>query len=210
MIIGTLAVSNGASPFAAMAQSVLFFAGASQTVMWELYGSGNPGWVIVLAIFAVNFRLVLYSAAIGRKLEPLSKSKMFAALFLLQDISLAAGMKRSEGHGGLTLGYYMGLSLVLYVVWLVATAIGIGFGALIDDPKEVGLDMLVPVYFLMLVMGFRSKPNAAVIFIISAGAAAVTYGLVGSPYHIAVGGIAGMALAAIFARPQPGPKTSHV
>ena len=42
MIVGTLAINNGATPFAAMMQSTLFFAGASQTVMWELYGLGNP------------------------------------------------------------------------------------------------------------------------------------------------------------------------
>ena len=201
MIIGTLGVSTGASPTAVMAQSVLFFAGASQTVMWELYGLGNPVWVVVLAIFAVNFRMVLYSASIGRKLEPLSKPKMTGALFLLQDISLAMGMKRAERPQGLSLTYYLGLSLVLYVVWLVATAIGVVFGALIDEPRTVGLDMLVPVYFLMLVMGFRAKPNAAIIFISSAGTAAVTYVALGSPYHIAVGGLVGMIVAALLARP---------
>ena len=202
MIVGTLAVSNGASPFAAMTQSVLFFAGASQTVMWELYGLGNPGWVVVLAIFAVNFRLVLYSAAIGRKLEPLPKSRMAAALFLLQDISLAVGMRRADRPAGLSFAYYMGFSIVLYGVWLVASAIGITFGALIEDPRQVGLDMLVPVYFLMLVMGFRAKPNAAFIFIASVGSASLIYVLVGSPYHIAAGGIAGMMVASLLARPR--------
>lgn len=202
MIVGTLAINNGATPFAAMMQSTLFFAGASQTVMWELYGLGNPVWVITLAVFAVNFRMVLYSAAIGRKLEPLSKSKMTSAMFLLQDISLSLGIRRADRPKGLSYSYYMGLSLVLYVVWLLATALGVVFGALIDEPKTVGLDMLVPVYFLMLVMGFRTKPNAALVFVSSAGTAAVTYVLIGSPYHIALGGLVGMVVAAALARPE--------
>ena len=202
MVIGTVAINNGASPFAAMVQSTLFFAGASQIVTWELYGLDNPIWVIALAIFAVNFRLVLYSAAIGRKLEPLAKPKMASALFLLQDISMAIGLKRSETHSRLTYPFYMGLSLVLYLTWLVATALGIVFGQLIDDPKLIGFDLMVPVYFLILVMGFRSKPNAAIIFAVSVISSALVYIYLGSPYHIGAGGLAGMFIAAALARPQ--------
>lgn len=202
LVVGTLGVNSGAGFTEVMLQSALFFAGASQTVMWELYPAGNSIWVIALAIFAVNFRLVLYSAVIGRRLDTRSKPKVFSALFLLQDISMAVGLKRADRHGGLTWRYYMGFSIVIYFVWLIATALGAGFGALITEPRAVGLDMLVPIYFLCLVMGFREKPNAAVIFGVSAGVAMVTYLLVGSPYHIATGGLCGMFAAAMLAR-QP-------
>jgi len=200
MVVGTLGVNNGGSPLEVMLQSALFFAGASQTVMWELFGAGTPVWVIPLAIFAVNFRLVLYSAAIGRKLEPLSKPKMASALFLLQDIAMAVGMKRADSPRGLSYGHFMGVNAVLYVVWLIATGMGVIFGQLIDDPKAVGLDMLVPIYFLLLVMGFRGKPNMALVFTVSACVAGATYYLVGSPYHIAAGGLAGMFVAASVAK----------
>jgi predicted branched-subunit amino acid permease len=203
IVVGTLGINNGGSPFDVMLQSTLFFAGASQTVMWELYGAGTPVWVIPLAIFAVNFRLVLYSAAIGRKLEPLSKPKMISALFLLQDIAMAVGMKRADSPRGLSYGHYMGINLVLYFTWLIASAVGIVFGQLIDDPRAVGMDMLVPVYFLLLVMGFRTKPNMALVFMVSAGIAALVYALVGSPYHIAAGGLSGMLAAALAAKPEP-------
>ncbi len=202
MVVGTLGVNSGASFAEVMLQSLLFFAGASQTVMWELFPAGNPVWVIALAIFAVNFRLVLYSAAIGRRLEPQPKTKMLAALFLLQDISLAVGLQRADRPGGLSWHYYMGLSLVLYVVWQASTALGAGFGVLITNPQAVGLDILVPVYFLCLVMGFRAKPNAAIIFAISAGVAALVYLTLGSPYHIGAGGLSGMLVAALLTKPH--------
>ena len=112
-----------------------------------------------------------------------------------------------EEVGHLSWGYNMGLAAVLYVVWLAATAVGIGFGALITDPRAIGLDMLVPIYFMLLVMNFRSKPNAAVICGTSAVICALVYAFLGSPYHIAAGGIAGMALAAVLAKPavtEPG------
>ena len=203
MVVGTLGVNNGGSLADVMLQSALFFAGASQTVMWELFPGGNPIWVIALAIFAVNFRLVLYSAAIGRRMEPLSKPKMFSALFLLQDISLAIGMQKADSPTGLSWHFYMGLSLMLYINWLVAAAIGAGFGSLITDPHSVGLDILVPVYFLGLVMAFRAKPNAALIFVSSAVTATIAFIYLGTPYHIGVGGIVGMSVAATLARPKP-------
>lgn len=202
IVVGTLGVNNGGSAIDVMLQSALFFAGASQTVMWELFGAGTPVWVIPLAIFAVNFRLVLYSAAIGRKLEPLSRPKMASALFLLQDVAMAVGMKRADSPRGLSYSYFMGFNLVLYVSWLASSAIGTIFGQLIEDPKAIGLDMLVPVYFLLLVMGFRTKPNMALVFVVSAGVAAIVYAVVGSPYHIAAGGLAGMMVAALVAKPQ--------
>ncbi|EFL90831.1 AzlC family ABC transporter permease [Ahrensia sp. R2A130] len=201
LVVGALAIKSGGGAVEAMLQSVLFFAGASQIVMWELYGLSSPLWVIALAVFAVNFRLVLYSAAIGRKLEPLPKRKMVGALFLLQDLSLAVGLRRADEVGRLSWGYHMGLASVLYVVWLAATAVGIGFGSLITDPKAIGLDMLVPIYFMLLVMNFRTKPNAAAICGTSAVMCALVYYALGSPYHIAAGGIAGMALAAMLAKP---------
>ncbi|MDD9909178.1 MAG: AzlC family ABC transporter permease [Ahrensia sp.] len=200
LVVGTLGVNAGAGFWDVVLQSALFFAGASQTVMWELFPGGNPIWVIALAIFAVNFRLVLYSAAIGRQLEPLSKPRLLSALFLLQDVSLAMGLKRVETDRGLSWHYYMGLSLVLYVIWLTATATGAAFGVLITEPRLFGLDVLVPIYFLCLVMGFRSKPNAAIIFAVSASVAATTYLLVGSPYHIGAGGLCGMGVAALLAK----------
>lgn len=202
IVVATLGVNNGGSAFDVMLQSALFFAGASQTVMWELYGAGTPLWVIPLAIFAVNFRLVLYSAAIGRKLEPLSKPKMASALFLLQDVAMAVGMKRAESSRGLSFGHYMGINLALYAVWLLGSATGVVFGQLIDDPKSVGLDMLVPVYFLLLLMGFRSKPNMLIVFVVSASVSALVYWLIGSPYHIAAGGLSGMLVAALVAKPE--------
>ena len=202
IVVGTLGVNSGGSPFDVMLQSTLFFAGASQTVMWELFGAGTPVWIIPLAIFAVNFRLVLYSAAIGRKLEPLSKPKMASALFLLQDIAMAVGMKRAGSSQGLSYGHFMGINLVLYFTWLIASAVGIVFGQLIDDPKAIGLDMLVPIYFLLLVLGFRGTPNMVPVFAMSAVVAALVYAFIGSPYHIAAGGFSGMLIAAMMAKPK--------
>ncbi|MEN0087673.1 MAG: AzlC family ABC transporter permease [Pseudomonadota bacterium] len=201
IVVGALAARADWPLSAALLQSALFFAGASQVVTIELFGEGQPIWVIALAVFAVNFRMVLYSAAIGRKLEPMPASRVIGVLYLMQDISLVMGLKRAERRR-LTFGYAMGNAVMIYGAWVVFTGVGVVFGNFIEDPEAVGLDMLVPIYFLLLALGFRSKPNSVWVFASSALAATAAYVALGSPYHIAAGGVCGMVCAALLAKPK--------
>ncbi|MCR2260307.1 hypothetical protein NSX25_24040, partial [Salmonella enterica] len=59
----------------------------------------------------------------------------------------------------ITFVWYMGLAIPLYLSWVIEAYIGATFGGMIGDPKAIGLDMLLPIYFLGLVMGFRSRTN---------------------------------------------------
>ena len=61
LLFGALAVDNGFSVFEATLMSATVFGGASQMVGIELFGQKVAPWLIVLSIFAVNFRHVLYS-----------------------------------------------------------------------------------------------------------------------------------------------------
>ena len=47
----------------------------------ELFGQNIAPWLIVLSIFAVNFRHVLYSAAIGRRIGHWPAAQQAIAFF---------------------------------------------------------------------------------------------------------------------------------
>ncbi|MDA4630854.1 AzlC family ABC transporter permease, partial [Escherichia coli] len=68
LLFGALAIDNGFTVFEAVLMSAAIFGGASQMVGIELFGHNIPAWLIVFSIFAVNFRHVLYSAAVGRRI----------------------------------------------------------------------------------------------------------------------------------------------
>jgi predicted branched-subunit amino acid permease len=68
MLFGALAVDNGLTVGQAVLMSATVFAGASQMVGLELFGADIAPWIVVLSVFAVNFRHVLYSAALGRRI----------------------------------------------------------------------------------------------------------------------------------------------
>ncbi|MDR7035074.1 putative branched-subunit amino acid permease [Mesorhizobium sp. BE184] len=71
------------------------------------------------------------------------------------------------------------------------------FGSLIPDTHALGIDFLLPIYFLGLVMGFRKRPLWLPVVAASAVASIIAYKTVGSPWHVTIGAMAGILFAAI-------------
>ena len=196
LLFGALAVDNGFTVAEAVLMSASIYGGASQMVGLDLFGAKIAPWLIVLSIFAVNFRHVLYSGAVGRRIRhwpPLQKAVGF---FFLVDPQYA----ESEIKGGrgeeITFAWYMGMALPIYVCWVIEAGIGGTFGNLIPNPRALGLDFLLPIYFLGLAMDFRRRPFWLPVVVSSAIASVIAYKTVGSPWHVTIGAAAGIILAA--------------
>jgi len=198
LLFGAVAVQNGLSVGEATLMSIMLFAGASQLVGLEMFGQKMAPWLIVLSIFAVNFRHVLYSAAIARRLRPWTRTQRLVAFFFLTDPQYAYSEKQAAA-GRLTFVWYMGFGLALYSFWVVETALGAAFGNLIPDPYALGIDFMLPIYFLGMVMDFRKRPLWLPVVGASAVASTVAFYLVGSPWHVTIGAAAGILLAALMA-----------
>ena len=76
--------------------SATIYAGASQMVGLDLFGAKVAPWLIVLSIFAVNFRHILYSASIGPKIAHYTRLQKAIAFFFLIDPAYAEAEKRYE------------------------------------------------------------------------------------------------------------------
>ena len=203
LLFGVVAVDNGFTIAETVFMSATVFAGASQMVGIELFGQEIAPWLIVFSIFAVNFRHVLYSAVVGRKLGHWSAAKKAAGFFFLIDPTFAEMERRSEAGSKSSFAWYMGLSLPIYVCWVVEGGIGATFGRLLPDTHALGFDFMLPIYFLGLVMSFRKRPLWLPIVAASAAASMIAYKTVGSPWHVSIGAAAGILLAA-FAVPANG------
>lgn len=194
-VFGAVAVDRGWSPWEALLASAIVYAGASQYVMLDLHGQGVAPWAIVLTVFAVNFRHVLYSAAIGRRMGAFSPAGKAAAFFFLVDPQFADAERRSR-EAVLTPAFFFGYAAAMWATWMAANAAGVLFGALIEDPAAWGLDLVLPLYFLALVVAQRGAPRFAGTVAASAAAALVAFHALGTPWHVMAGGLAGMAFAA--------------
>ena len=210
LLFGALVAQAGLGPLDAMVMSATVYAGASQMVAVDLFGNGVPAWAIVLSVLAVNFRHVLYSAAVAPAFSLFPPGRRAVAFFLLIDPQFALAERRREAGYSVSFSWYLGLACPIYVLWIAEAGLGASFGATIDDPRALGLDMILPVYFLALVMGFRSRRNWAAVVATSGTVAVVAFLTVGSPWHVSLGALAGVAVAAILppprALPRPGTK----
>jgi predicted branched-subunit amino acid permease len=198
MLFGALAVQNGLSFGETVLMSATVFGGASQLVGIELFGQHVPAWLIVFSIFAVNFRHVLYSAALGRRLAHWTGAQRAIGFFFLTDPQFAEAEARAEQGTPVTFAWYMGMALPLITVWIGGTAVGAWFGGMISDASWLGVDFLMPIYFLGLVIGFRRRPLWLPIVLASGAASVLAYHTVGSPWHVSLGALAGILLAVVF------------
>lgn len=205
-LFGAIAVGNQLTVAEATLMSATVFAGASQLVGIELFGHHVPAWLIVLSVFAVNFRHVLYSAAIAPFLGHFTGPQKAIALFLLTDPQFAQTLARGERDAPVSFAWYMGFATTLYVPWVSMTAVGAAFGSLIGDPAAWGIDVLLPIYFMGLVLGFRRRDNFLAVVIVSAAASVLAHRYVGSPWHVSLGALAGVVVAALLPPRKPDPK----
>lgn len=197
VLFGAVAVDNGLTVGEATLMSMTVFAGASQLVGMDLFGHHVPGWLIVLSIFAVNFRHVLYSAALNRYIGHFSVGQKLAAFFLMTDPQFAEAARESRSNPPVSFHWYMGMGITVYVFWAALSFLGAYLGKFIGDPKAIALDVLLPVYFLGLVMGFRKQAGWLPIVISSAlGSMAGIY-LFGSPWHVTSGALVGVLVGAL-------------
>ncbi len=196
-LFGAVAIDNGLTIYEATLMSGVIYAGASQLVGIELFNQNLPAWLVVLSIFAVNFRHILYSAAMVRIVPEWSFAKKAFGFFFLVDPQFAESVRLKETNRSVNFACYMGYAVIVYVLWMVSTVLGASLGNLIGDPKAAGLDVLLPIYFMGMVLGFRKRASFYPVMLASAVGAIAAYHFVGSPWHVSIGAATGILLAVI-------------
>ena len=192
------------SAFEAIMMSATIFAGASQLVGLNLFGQHIPAWIVILSIFAVNFRHILYSASLGRSIGQWSFIRQAIGFFFLVDPVYAETERRAEQGENVYYSWYMGMIFVVYVGWVGMTGLGTVFGNFLEDSHTWGIDFLLPIYFMAMLMGFRKRPFWLPIVIVSAASSIIASKTIGSPWHVSVGAAVGILTAVLFA-PAPDP-----
>jgi len=183
-----------------MAMSLFVFAGASQLTAAGLFASGAPGLSIVAATFVINLRHILLTATLAPALRKLSLPHRLALAFGVTDESFAIAVKRvTEGSAGPALLW--GTIASLYVSWQSSTIAGLLLGGVIPDATMLGLSLVFPLSFLILLLPYlRGKPAWAAAVVAGVTALAARLLIPGSWYLVigaVAGSIAGAALEAM-------------
>lgn len=198
LLFGAVGVQNGLSVWEATLMSAAIFGGASQMVGIELFGQRIAPGLVIFSILAVNFRHVLYSAAFGRLIGHWPAWQKAIGFFFLTDPQFAES-ERVQGPGRpLSFAWYLGVGLPLWVLWFLEAFVGAWFGRSLPNTHALGIDFLLPIYFMGLLLGFRTRPLFVPVVIASAAASMLAYATVGTPWHVSLGALAGIVVAFVW------------
>lgn len=169
---GVMGLTAGLTSLETVMMSLLVFAGASQFIAITMLGAGIASWsIIVLTTLLVNLRHMLMGASLAQYMVQQSATRRVLLSFLLTDEAYAMTISRIH-QSGYSDAYHLGVSVSLYVIWGLATIVGVLVGSYIPDPLAWGLDFAMPATFLVLLFP-RITDRVSVLVCIVAGLIAV-------------------------------------
>lgn len=205
LVLGAQAAQKGLSVFEVPLMTGLNFAGGSEFAAIGLW-SWPPNILLIVAItFLVNSRHLLMGAALSPYLRHLRRRRALPALYWMCDESWAMGLADAQRRAAagaepaFSMAYFLGLSAVFYVSWIVCTTAGAAVGPLLGNVQDYGFDMAFPATFLVLMRGMWRGFRAARPWLVSLVAAGATYLLVPGAWYVAAGAFAGVVSAWVLA-----------
>lgn len=177
IIFGALAVSYGFSYLATLGMSIFVFAGSSQFIAMTLIAASTPILVIVVTVFVVNIRHMLYSISLIPNIKNLGKWQRVPFAFWMTDESFAAlsRFKLTEPTDAQLQQYYWGSAIAMYVNWVLCTWLGILLGQQMPNMMEWGLDIAMVLAFIAIVIPSIKHKAHCVCALVALLSAALTY-----------------------------------
>jgi 4-azaleucine resistance transporter AzlC len=142
---GVLAKTAGIGIVAATVMSATAFAGSAQFAVATILDDGGTVLAAILAAVFLNARYIAIGVSVAA-IVPGSRLARFVEAQLIVDESWAL----SGRSGRFEWPILAGAGLLLYVLWVAATALGSLAGGALDDPDALGFDAAFAVLFLAL------------------------------------------------------------
>lgn len=149
---GVLAVKNNIPPSLAVAMAVLMFSGSGQFVFASLWGAGAGILSVIAAVFIVNLRYLLMSAAESPWLARLPRGRRFLLGLGLTDETFAVHITALQGGWPLSPATMYICNSATHLAWVMGCAVGAFCGELVNDVRPLGLDYALTAMFLALLV----------------------------------------------------------
>lgn len=195
---GAAASAKGLSLVEALLMSALVYAGVAQLVAMELW---RPEWTwgaiagLAFVTATVNARSILQGASLQPWFARYPRLVNALQLFVFTDANWLIGT-RYRAEGGRDLGVVVGAGLCLWTVWLIATIPGYLLGSLVADPRQYGIDLVMPIFFAAMIVPLWRGRRAALPWIVAGVVALVVSKLVDGYAFIIIGALSGALVGA--------------
>lgn len=186
----------GLSAAQTLAMSLLVFAGASQFTAAGLFAAGAGGPSIVLTTLIVNLRHLLLSASLAPRLRRLALWQRAGLAFGLTDESYAVSVQRVlDGQAGASL--LLGANASIYVCWQISTLLGLSLGGLLPDPAALGLHLVFPLSFLVLLLPYLRTRVGRTAALVAGVVALLGRLMLPGSWYILIAALAGCLIGAL-------------
>lgn len=203
VVTGVAMVKSGLTENAALAMTLLVFAGSAQLSSLPLIASGAPIWLVFLAGLVVNLRFIIFGAALYPYFSNLSWQKRLAYGYFTTDSAFVIFMPKfgdAKVRGTQEQQwFFLGAIAPGWLTWQVSSIIGIYLGALV--PESWSLDFAAVLALMAVTVPLASSRPVLVAIMASGVVAWVTQLLplrLGLALSVVAGIVAGIIAERVF------------
>lgn len=193
MAFGALAAQRGLSLLETVLMSGVVYAGASQFVALEMWPEITTlGGIAVMALVTatVNMRFILMAASLRPWFGTLPRWQSYPALFTITDPGWLIAMNY-HAKGGRDAAILVGGGLTFWALWAASAAPGYLLGALVSDQKAFGFDVIMPAFFIVMLVPLWRGARRAIPWAVAGGVALLVATFVPGWWFIIAGSLAG-------------------
>ncbi|WP_440163056.1 AzlC family ABC transporter permease [Actinobacillus pleuropneumoniae] len=197
LVLGAQASQKGMPFYEIGLLTGLNFAGGSEFAAVNLWTHPLAIGVIVAVSMLINSRHIIMGAALSLYMKNIGRLKSLGLLFFMTDevwaMNLADAQKRSEKT--ISIPYYMGTALSLYVMWISSSMIGAYIGPFVGDLEKYGFDMSFTAIFLVMLKGMWKAFKLAHPWFVSLLVAGLVYHTIDGAWYVLAGALSGILSA---------------
>ena len=187
---GLAAVQAGLGTSVIVSMSAFVFAGAAQFAALEIWGAQVPIITLMVTVFAINARHLLMGASLYAWLRHLPPMRRYGVMLTASDANWAMSLDAfCRDKPGMEI--LLGGGFALWLFWVAGTCLGIFFGEAIQNPRDLGLDMVMGCFLLAMVVGGKKNIRVVAIWFIAGCAALLARWFLPENTHVVVGAMAG-------------------
>ncbi|SHE41249.1 AzlC family ABC transporter permease [Vibrio gazogenes] len=150
LLAGSFAVESGLTVMESQALSAILFAGSAQLVATGMLKAGAGLFSLLLTVFFITSRHFLYSVSMRSKISPMPLHWRVLLGFLLTDELFA--LLNHQDDARFNRWYAFGAGFSFYLIWNIATLVGIIAGHAIPNLNSLGLDFAIAATFIAIVV----------------------------------------------------------
>ena len=155
---GILCNSIGLSALQVFLLSALFYSGAGQFMIPNMYLAGSPLASIIASVSLVNTRQMLYSASFAPECQGVSKRLAFFFAATVTDESYGVSTAKFE-EGGWSVDRALFVNLFSQSSWAFSNVAGVFVGSAIDIPLNIAAFAMTSIFICLLVTQKMTSAN---------------------------------------------------